>query len=490
MAQLASREEPITAYSSTAFQESVTYQGPGMSTNLSADSFKGLEAKNSWITRIKSSVVGVLTKVNKELWLILSLLLIAGIINYLITAHYMLLGFYTLPALFSAYLYGRRHAILTAFASVFLVGLLAYYNTDLFTEAPTTQFIEGRWYEILAWAGILVITAYAIGTLHEEAEERYRMLVDTSPDIISEISAADGKITSLNPAFEKITGWPKAEWIGKSFISIVHPDDVSIATKRYEQFLRGENSSPFELRVLSKSCEELFVEFKMIPEIKKGKVTAYFGFVRDVTERKRAEKELEYTLEKLRKGLAGTVQAIAMTVETRDPYTAGHQRRVADLARAIATEMGLSKERIDGIRMAGIIHDMGKIPIPAEILSKPGQLTEIEFGIIRTHAKIGYDILKNIDFPWPVAQIVLQHHERIDGSGYPGGLSSENILLEARILGVADVVEAMASHRPYRPALGIDKALDEISQNRGGLYDPRVVDACLKLFAEKGFEFK
>jgi putative two-component system response regulator len=193
---------------------------------------------------------------------------------------------------------------------------------------------------------------------------------------------------------------------------------------------------------------------------------------------------------KLRKVLEGIIQAMSLTVESVDLYTAGHQRRVADLATAIAGEMGLSRDRIEGIRMAGMIHDIGKISIPAGILSKPGRLTEYEFGMIRSHPQVGFDILKQIEFPWPIAQIVYQHHERIDGSGYPQGLSGEKILLEAKILGVADVVEAMAMHRPYRPAFGIEKALEEISQNKGLLYDPDVVDACLKLFKEKRFEFR
>ena len=180
---------------------------------------------------------------------------------------------------------------------------------------------------------------------------------------------------------------------------------------------------------------------------------------------------------------------MALTVEMNDPFTAGHQRRVANLARAIATEMGLSRERVDGMRMAGFIHDLGKLSVPGEILSKPGRLTEIEFNLVKTHPQVGYDILKRVESPWPVAQIVLQHHERIDGSGYPTGLRGDEIMLEARILAVADVVEAMSSHRPYRPALGIDRALEEISRNRGLLYDPSAVDACLKVFTEKGFKF-
>jgi len=188
--------------------------------------------------------------------------------------------------------------------------------------------------------------------------------------------------------------------------------------------------------------------------------------------------------------LGATIQALALTVEVRDAYTAGHQRQVTNLARAIATEMQLSKRHIDGIRMAGAIHDIGKIGVPIEILNKPLRLGDIEFALIKVHPVVGYNILKQIKFPWPVAKIVFQHHERMDGSGYPHGLSGEDILLEARILGVADVVEAMCSHRPYRPALGIDKALEEISKNKGILYDPQVVDTCLKLFTEKGFRFE
>jgi putative nucleotidyltransferase with HDIG domain len=196
---------------------------------------------------------------------------------------------------------------------------------------------------------------------------------------------------------------------------------------------------------------------------------------------------LQESMHKLQEALEGSIYAMASAVETRDPYTAGHQHRVADLANAIAREMGLSAERIQGVRMAGVIHDVGKIAIPAEILSKPGRINEIEFALIKTHPQVGYDILKNIAFPWPIVQIVLQHHERVDGSGYPSGLNADAILLEAKILGVADVVEAMASHRPYRPALGIEKALEEIADKKGRLYDPEVAKACLRLFQKKSF---
>jgi putative nucleotidyltransferase with HDIG domain len=221
-----------------------------------------------------------------------------------------------------------------------------------------------------------------------------------------------------------------------------------------------------------------------------GKIRYYEGTIEDITSRKLAEEELKQTLEKLRKSLAGTVQAMSLTVEIRDPYTAGHQRKVSNLARTIAQEMGLSNDTIDTIRMAGIIHDIGKISVPAEILVKPGKISDIEMSLIKVHPQSGYDILKDVELPYPIAEIVLQHHERLDGSGYPQGLKYDHILLEARIISVADVVEAIASHRPYRPGFGIDVALEEIEKNKGILYDEKVVEVCLKLFREKQFKFE
>jgi PAS domain S-box-containing protein len=204
-------------------------------------------------------------------------------------------------------------------------------------------------------------------------------------------------------------------------------------------------------------------------------------------ERLDAEKQLRESLVQVRRAVETTIQVLLMAVEIKDPYTAGHQRRVTSLTRSIATEMGLPPEKIEGLRMSGIIHDIGKITLPTEILSKPSKLSSIELSLIKAHVQLGYDILKDIESPWPLAEIVFQHHERMDGSGYPRNLKGEEILIEARIIGVSDVVEAMTSHRPYRAALGIDAALDEIEKNAGILYDNTVVDACLKLFREKGY---
>jgi putative nucleotidyltransferase with HDIG domain len=198
----------------------------------------------------------------------------------------------------------------------------------------------------------------------------------------------------------------------------------------------------------------------------------------------RARRERHKSEARLRETLVETIRAIARTVEKRDPYTAGHQQRVAEMAVAIARELGLDEGRIEGLRLGAMIHDIGKIYVPAEILNRPGTLTHVEFEIIKCHPQVGYDIVKDVNFPWPVAQMILQHHEHLDGSGYPNGLRGEDILLEARILSVADVVEAMATHRPYRPSRGSETAFDEIKANRGLLYDPDVVDACLRLFQE------
>jgi HD-GYP domain-containing protein (c-di-GMP phosphodiesterase class II) len=201
------------------------------------------------------------------------------------------------------------------------------------------------------------------------------------------------------------------------------------------------------------------------------------------------EDERGRALENMQKALQDSIHAIAYALETRDPYTAGHQRQVAKIATAIAREMDLPEMMIEGVHFGSLIHDLGKISIPAEILTRPRRLTSLEMQMMQTHPQAGYEIVMGIDFPWPVAEMILQHHERMDGTGYPNGLKGDEIPLESRILAVADVVDAMTSHRPYRAGLGIDKALEEIERNRGTYYDPLVVDACVRLFREKGFKY-
>jgi len=241
----------------------------------------------------------------------------------------------------------------------------------------------------------------------------------------------------------------------------------------------------YEFRYVTKTGDirDTLLTITLVPGTKKS-----IASLIDITERKKAEEKLQHILDRLNKAVGTTIQVLVSAVESRDSYTAGHQSRSANLACAIATEMGLAPEKIEGIHMAGIIHDIGKLSIPAEILSKPTKLTEIEFSLIKEHARSGYEMLKDVESPWPLAEIVYQHHERMNGSGYPRNLKGDEILIESQILAVADVVEAMASHRPYRPTLGIEAALEEIEKNKGILYDNAVADACLRLFREKGYQ--
>ncbi len=300
----------------------------------------------------------------------------------------------------------------------------------------------------------------------------------------------EGKFQYVNSLFQELTGYSEEELLNTYSLNLVHSDDREVVRMEAIANLKGQqNPLPYEYRLIKKDGDILWVLERVTSTEYRGKRATVGNFM-DITDRKQAESELRQSLRSLREAMEGAVQAIALIVEARDPYTAGHQRRVTTLACAIAEEMCLPESQVDGIRMAAAIHDIGKIYIPAEILSKPGKLADIESSIIKTHPQVGYDVLKEMRFPYPVALTVLQHHERMDGFGYPQGLSGDNVLMEARILAVADVVEAMASHRPYRPAIGIDNALREISQNSGILYDPEVVDACLCLFKEKGFTFK
>ncbi|MBU4583500.1 MAG: PAS domain S-box protein [Proteobacteria bacterium] len=328
------------------------------------------------------------------------------------------------------------------------------------------------------------------GKALRESEGRFRDVVNNTGDWIWEVDK-EGRYTYSSPVVKQVVGYEDKEVLGKHFYDFFHPDERDeLKNAVFELFKQKKPLKDFINRDVHKDGHIVILETCGVPLLDdSGNLVGYRGIDRDITPRKEAEEKLKETLEMLRKSLAGTIQAMSLTVETRDPYTAGHQRRVADFARAIATEMGLTADQIEGIRTASAIHDIGKISVPAEILSKPTKLSELEFSLIKVHSQSGYDILIEIDFPWPVARMVLEHHERMNGSGYPQGLSGDKLLIESRIIAVADVVEAMASYRPYRPELGIDKALDEISKNKGILYDQEVADVCLRLFREKRFEF-
>jgi PAS domain S-box-containing protein/putative nucleotidyltransferase with HDIG domain len=258
-----------------------------------------------------------------------------------------------------------------------------------------------------------------------------------------------------------------------------------------QAFSRNRVVKRRSLEIKSKEGKMMYFEgtAKVVSRDNEGRPSLVVKVYKDITERKLAEEVLHENIKQMRRNLDCTIRAISRTVEMRDAYTAGHQKRTTEIASAIAFEMGLSKQVIDAIRMAGVIHDLGKISVPAEILSKPGTLNDSEVSLIKQHPQTSYEILEGIDFKWSVADIVLQHHERLNGSGYPYNLQGDQILLEARILGVADVIDAMASHRPYRPALGIDEAFEEITTNRGILYDADVVDAAIELFTVRGYQF-
>lgn len=291
----------------------------------------------------------------------------------------------------------------------------------------------------------------------------------------------DGNILNWNPAAEKMFGFDKDEVFRRTI--------GMLATKVIKGIVSNGRWIG-ELNFIRKNGSEGVCETSLLPlRDEHSTMIAVLGVCRDITERRRSAEILQRSYDRLRETFIATVNTLASTIEMRDPHTAGHQRRVTILACAIAEDMGLTEDQFDGLRMAGLIHDLGKITVPAEILSKPGRINEIEFSLIRYHPQICHDILKTIELPWPVAKIVLQHHERLNGSGYPQGLKGDEIMIEARILAVADVVEAMASHRPYRPALGIELAFEEITTGKGILYDSEVVDACVRLFSEKNFSF-
>jgi PAS domain S-box-containing protein/putative nucleotidyltransferase with HDIG domain len=328
------------------------------------------------------------------------------------------------------------------------------------------------------------------------SEAQYRLLAEHTTDTIR-LMDINLKTTYLSPSTEKQRGFTHQEILEMPLEKQLTPESfraaVGIFSKEIPRVKADPDYNPIHILDLEYYCKDgttVWAEskFSLIRD-ENGKPVSILAEARDITERKQAEEKLGKSYESLKKTLNDAINTMVKIVEIRDPYTAGHQQKVADLATAIAGEMKLEYTRIDNLRMAAVVHDIGKMYVPADILSRPGKLTEIEFSLIKTHAQGGHDIVKGMDFPSVIAQTVLQHHERLDGSGYPRQLKGGDTLLEARILAVADVVEAMASHRPYRPALGIDKALEEISKNRGRLYDPVVADACAKLFTEKGFKF-
>jgi PAS domain S-box-containing protein len=322
-----------------------------------------------------------------------------------------------------------------------------------------------------------------------DEEQRFRTLTEQSSDIIVLVNR-EGVIIYENPAVDRILGLNHEERVGKNILENLHPDDLHTVTKAFNALIGDKNASPQRDEIRLRHVDGSWRNFEVVGSnlTQENIVQAIIINLRDITERKRAEEKLKQTLDSLKNAVGTTIQVLVSALESRDPYTAGHQTRSANLACAIATELGLAQDKIEGIRLAGSIHDIGKLSIPAEILTKPTKLTNLEFSLIKEHSQCGYEMLKNVESPWPLAEIIHQHHERMDGSGYPGSLKGDAIILEACIIAVADVVEAMASHRPYRASLGIEAALAEIEKNKGILYDVAVADACLRLFREKGYQ--
>jgi len=320
-----------------------------------------------------------------------------------------------------------------------------------------------------------------------ESEARYRALFERSMDMIFMIDF-NGNFIDANNVALNLYCYKREELPSLNIASFVGEDQFERASAIIQEIREtGTQKELSEIRLQHKDSADIYLETQGTAVALNGKPPAIQVVARDVTERKKAEAKLKDTLESLRRAFGSTVQALASALEFRDPYTAGHQSRSTHLACAIAEEMGFPVDRIEGIRMAGSVHDIGKLSIPAEILVKPKKLSELELSLVKEHPRSGYEILKNVESPWPLAQIVFQHHERMDGSGYPMNLKGDVIIMEARILAVADVVEAMSSHRPYRAALGVEKALEEIEKNKGVLYDRVVADACVRIFHEKGY---
>lgn len=364
--------------------------------------------------------------------------------------------------------------------------LQAANRDKLVVQFSTLPFILNTRQAIVAVITDLSDLSVTAQTLYE-SEEKFRSVFDHSP-IGQSITALDGSM-DVNQAFCSMLGYKGSELRQRRWQDITHPDDIALTQAAIAPLLAGTlELTRVTKRYLHKNGGEVWADVNAAVRLDgEGKPRYFITSVIDISERKQVElREHEFTL-KIERAMFGTVGAVSQMMERRDPYTSGHERRVGELAAAISAEMGLDHNAQIGMRVAGNLHDVGKIAVPVEILSKPGKLTELEYDLIKTHAEQGYQVLKDVEFPWPVAEVARQHHERMDGSGYPRGLKGGEILLEARILAVADVVEAMSSHRPYRPGIGMSAALNEIESGSGTHYDPKAVAACLRLFREKGY---
>lgn len=319
-----------------------------------------------------------------------------------------------------------------------------------------------------------------------DAEEKLQAVVEQSITGIYIIE--EGRFIYANPRLAEIFGYAPAELSGLPVLELVAPEDRDLVRRNVERRMSGElNSVQYDFRGLRKDGARIDIGAHGNVATIRGK-RVIVGVLQDITERRKSRKRINEYIRRLESAMLATVDSISRMVDLRDPYTAGHERRVAHIAAAIARELGLESEKVRGLEIAGRLHDIGKISIPAEILAKPARLSKAEYEIVKLHSGHGLGILSVVEFPWPVAEIAHQHHERLDGSGYPQGLVNGSIIPEARILAVADVIEAMATHRPYRPSLGLETALEEIERGAGAQYDADVATAAVRLFRERAYQ--
>ncbi len=320
----------------------------------------------------------------------------------------------------------------------------------------------------------------------QKSDKQYREMVENFPEMVVEIDL-EGRVNYANKAALAKGGYSKNDLSnGLNILEMVIPDDRIKLSNSLKNLFSGKIITKSEYNIIKKdgTTFPVFSNPNFILDID-GVVIGLRAVLMDVSDMKKAEETLIRNHIKLKKTLTGTLDALAAAVETRDPYTSGHQKRVTNLSVKIANELGLEESVIDNIRNASLVHDIGKINVPMSILSKPGKISEIEFSLIKEHPIIGFNIIKKINFHPSVAKMIIQHHERINGSGYPYNLTEDEIILGAKIIAIADVVEAMSSDRPYRATLGIDKALMEINKGKGIIYDSKIVETCLKVLSEK-----
>lgn len=323
-----------------------------------------------------------------------------------------------------------------------------------------------------------------------ESEQRFRSMIEQTGSGV--YIRRDGRYIYVNPSYCQIVGWTAEKLLGQEVLKFVPAEDTGqlerIRQAWTELHISAKQSSNYELSMLRGDGERIQLGLHAKLLTWDDGLPATIVIVEDITERKRNEEQIAAYVQQLEGSMKATLQAVSNMVELRDPYTAGHERKVGIIAEQIATQMGWSAERCETLELVGLVHDIGKIAVPSEILSKPSRLSPMEMELVKMHPQAGYDILKDVPFPVPVAEIILQHHERMDGSGYPRGLKGDEIMPEARVLAVADVLESMSAHRPYRPALGIEVALAEIEAGSGRLYDAEVVQATMRLIREQGYK--